>query len=62
MKNCKWKFVDEHGGYYETQCGSDFAIMGENKLYETGFRFCIYCGGKIKEKELGKFECVGCSE
>jgi len=40
-KECEWK-QDEFPERYNSGCGVDFIL-------QTDFKFCPYCGGKIKE-------------
>jgi len=48
---CEWLEVDEEEGVtYETDCENKFVCGDYEELYKT-FRYCIYCGGKIKVKK-----------
>ena len=45
--DCTWKLDDEYG-MYETGCGNAFECI-EGDIEENNFKFCPYCGGRIKE-------------
>ena len=49
---CEWLETDEdyEGVTYETDCENKFVCGDYEELYKT-FRYCIYCGGKIKVKK-----------
>jgi len=44
---CTWKENEEYG-MYETGCGNAFQTI-EGDIEENNFKFCPYCGGKIRE-------------
>jgi len=44
-KSCKW--TENSDGVYETECDQAFEFIA-GYLQENKFRFCPYCGGKIK--------------
>ena len=44
---CTWKLDDVYG-MYETGCGNAFECI-EGDIEENNFKFCPYCGGRIKE-------------
>lgn len=46
-KVCQWKENDEYG-YWETGCKGIFEFI-EGDIEDNTFKFCPYCGGKIKE-------------
>ena len=35
--------------YWETDCGEVFEFI-ENTPEESGFKFCCFCGGKLKQE------------
>ena len=43
---CTWKENEEYG-MYETGCGNAFQTI-EGDIEENNFKFCPYCGGKIR--------------
>ena len=45
--SCAWKLDDVYG-MYETGCGNAFECI-EGDIEENNFKFCPYCGGRIKE-------------
>jgi len=45
--SCTWKLDDVYG-MYETGCGNAFECI-EGDIEENNFKFCPYCGGRIKE-------------
>jgi len=47
VSSCTWKLDDEYG-MYETGCGNAFECI-EGDIEENNFKFCPYCGGRIKE-------------
>jgi len=52
MTECIWE--EENGvdsdGTYITSCDNMFTIM-EGNPKDNNFKYCLYCGGKLKEKE-----------
>jgi len=52
QKKCIWK--EENGidsdGTYVTGCDNMFTIL-EGNPRDNNFKFCPYCGNKLKEKE-----------
>lgn len=47
MSSCTWLYEDE-SDYYETACGKAFTFTNE-RLEESRFKFCPYCGKQIKQ-------------
>lgn len=47
---CKWKIEDEEANLYVTGCGQRHLIF-EGTPKENGYRYCHYCGKKIKVVE-----------
>ena len=45
---CKWKFEDEEDNLYLTGC-QQRQLLFEGTPKENGYRYCPYCGKKIKE-------------
>lgn len=45
-KICLWIWDDD--GFYSTECGQTF-WFNTGDIKENKFKFCPYCGGKIKE-------------
>ena len=45
---CLWRETD--GDHFKTQCGNAFCFIADG-LKENGFKFCPFCGNKIKERE-----------
>lgn len=43
---CEW--ADDEGGVFATGCGEYFQFSAD-AVSENKFKFCPYCGGKIKE-------------
>ncbi len=52
MTNCDWSQLPEGVYTYDntwvTSCGDEF-ILNEGAPKENGFKYCPYCGDKIKE-------------
>jgi len=48
-ENCIWEY-NEFSDYYETICGHSFCFSYSKK--EPEFKFCPYCGKKIKLGEI----------
>ena len=51
-KLCEWTYTDDtfFDGHWHTSCKNDFSISNDDTPKENGFKFCCYCGYKIKEK------------
>ena len=47
---CEWKFEDEEANLYLTGCQQRQLIF-DGTPKENGYRYCPYCGKKIKEVE-----------
>ena len=47
---CKWKLEDAEGNLYATECKNRKLIF-EGTPKENGYRYCPYCGRKIKAVE-----------
>lgn len=47
---CKWNLEDAEGNLYATECENRQLIF-EGTPKENGYRYCPYCGRKIKEVE-----------
>jgi hypothetical protein len=49
---CYWKIEDDHwyNSYYISSCGDKF-IFNEEGPFENNFKYCPFCGRKIKIKE-----------
>ena len=45
---CKWKLEDEDVNLYATGC-KEYHLLGEGTPGENKYRYCPYCGKKIKE-------------
>lgn len=45
---CKWKLEDEEVNLYVTGC-KKYYLVGEGTPEENKYRYCPYCGKKIKE-------------
>ena len=45
---CKWKLEDEEVNLYVTGC-KEYYLLCEGTPEENKFRYCPYCGKKIKE-------------
>ena len=48
-KCCEWKLEDAEANLYVTSCEQRQLIF-EGTPRENGYRFCPYCGKKIKEE------------
>ncbi len=50
-KTCEWKYVEDSffDGHWHTSCGNDFAMINDDTPKDNKFKFCCYCGKKIKE-------------
>ena len=47
-KFCMWRNI-KWGGFYDTECG-DWHCFEVDGIKENKFKFCPYCGKRIKEK------------
>lgn len=47
-RRCVWDW-DEWADFYHTSCESDFCFSDDMGLKDKSFKFCPYCGKKIKE-------------
>jgi len=48
MNECKWIFSIYHR-HYDTECGEKFITCSEEPIIlNYGFKFCPFCGKKIK--------------
>jgi hypothetical protein len=48
MSECEWVGNDEYGEIiHETDCGES-CYLGDDELEDRGFKFCPFCGRKIK--------------
>lgn len=45
---CEWKLEDEDVNLYATGC-NEYHLLCEGTLEENKYRYCPYCGKKIKE-------------
>jgi len=45
MDECVWR---EDDGVWETDCKHEF-VINEGTPAENDFKYCVYCGRKIKE-------------
>lgn len=45
---CKWKLEDEEVNLYVTGC-KEYHLLCEGTPEENKYRYCPYCGKKIKE-------------
>jgi len=50
MPACKW-VLDRVYSYYDTSCGNAFSFSHDEPFEDGKFRFCPYCGRKIKQKD-----------
>ena len=46
-KECEW--IDDDGTW-ESKCGNAFTFNDNGPIY-NGFKYCPYCGNKLKEKK-----------
>ena len=46
---CEWVYDSNHE-YWGSECGDDFAFNCDGPI-ENGFKFCPFCGEKIKVDE-----------
>lgn len=44
---CKWRLCDEEANVYDTSCRNPHILI-ESTPKENGYRYCPYCGKKIK--------------
>jgi len=49
---CRWK-KDKEDGVYDTNCGNRFEFNADGPT-ENHFKFCPYCGKKLKNFEKRK--------
>lgn len=47
---CEWRLCDEEANVYDTSCRNPHILI-EGTPKENGYRFCHYCGKKIKVVE-----------
>lgn len=48
---CKWTY-DEDEDKWDTECGNAFWFVEQIETpSNSGFKFCMYCGGAIKSKK-----------
>jgi hypothetical protein len=48
--NCVWCLEDADNGTWETGCGMAFSLITDT-VKENEFKFCLYCGKPIEEKQ-----------
>ena len=46
-RSCVWELQDDEYSIYETQCKHGFLVV-EGTPANNNFKYCPYCGGKIK--------------
>jgi len=50
MEKCEWKFVDDDGNHYESECGGEWFYF-EGTTKENHMNFCPFCGEPVHEVE-----------
>lgn len=48
LQVCTWDMVGEYC-YWQTDCGKEFSIE-DGTPKENGFKFCVYCGKKLRQR------------
>ena len=46
---CKWVESYYESEFWDTDCGEVLEFI-ENTPEESGFKFCCFCGGKLKQE------------
>ncbi len=50
QKVCTWEYQDEGDSYWDTECGQA-QYFEHGGVIENHYKYCPYCGGKIKVEE-----------
>jgi len=45
---CNWKREKDNNTIH-TDCENSFVLLNDDSLKDNGFKYCIYCGGHLKE-------------
>ena len=52
---CEWRLCDEEANVYDTSCRNPHILI-EGTPRENNYKYCPYCGKKIKEMECDGYD------
>jgi hypothetical protein len=47
---CGWQsYIEDDCEVWSTDCGNEFLLTTDGTPFENGFKYCCYCGKRIRE-------------